>query len=124
LVIVFSAISSVACGPQVLVDHQADADVYVRALCEDLCSKYVECAPIPEEVEDCIVPECIESLSDEFQDPCFAEWDEFRRCQAELESCEEFFDVHIQTHPGSTCHDAFVVFADCRTEHPHISDEG
>jgi hypothetical protein len=120
---VASVVGAVACGPHVLVDHQADAEVYVQALCEETCSKYDECEPDPVQFGECVVSECIENLSEDFNDPCFAEWDEFRRCQVERESCEEQFDVHIETRPGSVCHDVYVVYTTCRTEHPQPLDD-
>jgi len=102
---------------------EADADVYVGTYCENRCAKYDECAPIPEQFGECSVSSCIEELTDEFDDPCFAEWDEFRRCLIERETCDEYFDMNIQTHPGSICHDLFVVFSECRSEHPGPTDD-
>lgn len=121
--VVVSVVGSVACGPHVLVEHQADAEVYVQALCEEICSKYDECAPLPEQFDDCMVSECVDYSIGEVHDPCFAEWDEFQRCRVERESCEDFFDPHITTLPGSLCHEVYVVYTTCRTEHPRPSDE-
>lgn len=108
----------VACGPEVSLDYGADADVYVRAQCEDKCAKYEECAPLPDNYEECSVTRCVELYSATFDDPCFAEEDEFFRCLIERESCEEYFDGHIPSLPGSICYEFLVVFGECRLDHP------
>ena len=94
----------------------ADAEVYARAVCENLCAKYDECSPIPESFNTCTVPECIDSFFEKFEDPdepCLIEGIELSRCRAERESCDEFFDAHLETSPGSICYDFFVVLVEC-----------
>lgn len=107
------------CGPEVSLNHGADADVYVRAICEDRCAKYDECIDlVPEGTEDCSVERCVESQMIDFSDPCFAEEDEFFRCRAERLSCEEYTDPNIDTSPGTICYEFLFAFGLCRERHP------
>jgi hypothetical protein len=108
-----------ACRPEITLDFKADAETYIRALCEDRVAKYEECDPDFEPS----LEECIENFRSDFDDPCFAELDEFARCLVERLSCEEFLDVHIDTSPGSICRDFFVVVGECRSDHPRPSDD-
>lgn len=113
-------IAGLGCGPEVsLASHGADAEVYVRALCEDRLDKYVECAGyVPESHQGFSVEECIEAQTADFDDPCFAENDEFFRCRDDRLSCEEYFDINIQTSPGSACYELFILVGDCLGRHP------
>lgn len=113
-------IAGPACGPEVsLASQGADAEVYVRALCEDRLDKYVECAAyVPESHQGFSLDECIEGQTADFDDPCFAENDEFFRCRHDRLSCEEYFAVNIQTTPGSACYDLWILVGDCLGRHP------
>jgi hypothetical protein len=122
-VVGFCLIASAACGPDITVSHEADAAVYTHALCEDICAKYDDCAPIPDTFEDCTVESCVEFHSAGFDDPCFAEEDEFFRCRFERLSCDEYFNAGIDAGPGSTCFDFLVVFNECRMHHPRPVDD-
>jgi hypothetical protein len=119
----FALFGCIACGPLVVEDHRADAEVYIQAFCEDACAKHEECAPDPERWEDCVSSECIDRLVEKLHDPCFAEWHEFLRCGVERENCEELYDVHVETRPGSLCGDVYTVYTTCRTEHGYPSDD-
>lgn len=115
-----------ACGPEVsLASQGADAEVYVRAWCEDRLDKSVECAAhIPEGYEEFTVADCIETQTAQFDDPCFAEKAEFFRCRHERLSCQEYFDPNIQTPPGSACYDFRVLVLMCFERHPESGDDG
>jgi hypothetical protein len=107
------------CGPEVTLDFKADAETYIRAMCEETVAKFEECAPNDDPF---VLEECIERQWD-FDDPCFAEADEFSRCRVERLTCEEYLDVHIETSPGSICHDFFVALGECRSDHPRQSGD-
>lgn len=114
----FLLVTCVACGPEVTLDFDADAETYVRAWCEDRAAKYEECVPVVEQIErPFILEECIEDEL-EFDDPCFAEEIEFGRCRLERLSCEEYLDVQVDTRPGSVCYDSVVAAGRCRANQP------
>lgn len=110
-----------ACSPEPLAHEGADAEVYIRALCEDACSRWEDCAPLPSGFDDCSVEECIDRLSDELDRPCFEPKLEYSRCRVERESCEEYFAMTIQTGPETACYDVLVVSQTCIERH---SDPG
>lgn len=110
------------CAPDVPVDDGdgADAEVYARAVCENLCTKYEECAPVPESFGTCVASECVDMFFEKFEDPdepCFVEEVELKRCWTERESCDEFFDVHLETMPGSVCYDFVAIVVECISAH-------
>lgn len=109
------SIACAACSPEQLDREGADAEVYIRAFCEDGCSKWEECAPLPSGTEDCSVEECIEQFfsPDEIDRPCFEPKLEYSRCRIERESCEEYFAMGIQTGPETACYDILVVAQTC-----------
>jgi len=104
----------IACGPELSLDLDLDADHYIRVRCEDACARFDECAPIPEIWGDCSVSDCIESPYTSLDDPCFAHEDEFSRCRIERLSCDERFNVEgdLGTSPGSACFEFLVVFSE------------
>jgi len=110
----------IACSTEISVDRNPDIEVYIRDLCEDRCSKYDECSPVPDPWGSCSVSECIDSDLSIFEDPCFALSLEFFRCRTERTSCEEHFNVegNIGTSPGSICYEFIVDFSECRLLHP------
>lgn len=108
-----------SCGSDVsLSTEAADAEVYIRAVCEDRCAKWDDCAPVPVSAERCSIQECIDFQWAGLYDPCFAEEDEFFRCRVERLTCSEFFDLNIETSPGSACYEFLVLASECRLRHP------
>lgn len=102
-----------SCGPEVTLTHEADAEVYVRAMCEDGVARYEECDPDPEGLEPFTLEECIETHST-FDDPCFAELDELWRCRFERLSCDELLSMDIDASPDSTCFEFLDNTSECR----------
>lgn len=110
--------SAIACSPEIVLDPQeADAEVYVRALCEEKCAKFDECAPVPDHAGECILSRCIESYSSELDRPCFAQEDEWERCRVERESCAEYFSQNINTRPDSPCYALLNVATNCISQY-------
>jgi hypothetical protein len=111
-------LASVACADEER-RPRVDADLYIEQFCEEDLEKQAECAPLSEHV----IPwaefdECVEDWSARAEEePCFAETAEFVRCMRERESCEEYLDLGIATHPGSLCHAVAVVLRECVGEH-------
>lgn len=85
-------------------------------MCEDRLTKYQDCDPDPEMFESITLEGCIGYQSD-FDDPCFAEEDEFFRCRVERLSCDDYFDIDIDTRPGSPCFEFLVMTNECRLRH-------
>jgi hypothetical protein len=112
-----AAMLGVACGPEATTQGEAEADVYVLALCEEICAKYEECAPDPERYEECTVPTCVEAFFTDVDDPCFEANAELARCFTERETCDEDFDLVIDTSPDSICYDFVVLAHTCAEQH-------
>jgi hypothetical protein len=102
-----------ACSPEISVQGVANAEVYIQSLCEEICSKYEECSPDPEMYGDCTLSHCTEEFLIDLDEPCFAERVELKRCWIERETCDEYFDVFLDTRPGSVCYDLAVVSHAC-----------
>lgn len=99
-------------------DREADAEMYVLALCEDRIAKYDECEEFVPAGWEQTLEECIEAQTEDFDDPCFPEEDEFARCLQERETCEDFFDVYVGTTPDSACFELWVLLGQCLVSHP------
>jgi hypothetical protein len=91
--------------------------VYVRSHCEDICARWDECAPVPEEYGTCDVDECVAFRLDPPVDPCLGPRVELARCYAERESCEEYFGMGIPAGPGTVCHEFAALALACLQEH-------
>jgi hypothetical protein len=98
-------------------DRLADAEVYVRSHCEDICARRDECAPVPEYFETCDVEECVAFRLDPPIDPCLGPRVELARCYAERESCADYFDMTIPTGPGTVCEELVNLAVECLEEH-------
>ncbi len=93
----------------------ADAEIYVRALCEDRSARCESCGEIPENWRTaCDLESCIETgLERAAELECFAQEDEFDRCRFERLSCEDYLSQNIDTSPGSTCYSEIQAAVDC-----------
>lgn len=109
--------SLAGCPPHDPPEQSADAVVYAQAYCQDLCAKFDECSPVPESFDECLVDECVESYLGNEADPCLSFNVESVRCRIERETCEEFFDLHIDTTPNSICYDVVEPLLRCAVEH-------
>ena len=105
---------SAACAPEPSEQHGADAEVYLRAFCEDVCAKFDECAPLPQSTEECDVNRCV----DGYNEPCLVEKVEWVRCLVERESCEDYFDAYLDTTPNGICFEFVAPTIECAAEHP------
>ncbi len=108
---------STGCAPEEEPLYRADAEVYAEAYCGELCRKYDACAPVPESVGVCYVEECVDELLAEFDAPCTELNTEVVRCRVQRESCEEFFDLVIDTTPASVCYDQVLASDTCFQQH-------
>lgn len=113
------------CADRPPEDAEVDARVYVEAFCAEFCDKYDTCSPVPESWGTCDFEECVEwNLVDFSEDPCPAEWIEFNRCRYERLSCEEHFDMDIDTRPGSVCSEQVDDLVLCEAMHQDASGGG
>lgn len=108
-----------ACSSKVSVSGGVDAEEYVEALCEELCAKYDECSPDPDVFDECAADGCFDAFMAEIDEPCFEERVELKRCWMERESCGEYFDLLLDTRPGSICYELVVSATACVEQNGH-----
>ena len=108
---------SMACHSEISVPYEADANIYIQAVCEELCERYDECTPDPELHGECVFSECVDELAASLDDPCFIEKIEMSRCRLERETCDEYFDTQLETNPGSVCYDLVLIAFGCIERH-------
>jgi hypothetical protein len=111
-------LASVACADEER-RPRVDAEFYIEQFCREDLEKQAECAPLPDYLVSWRdLDECVEEWRARAEEePCFAESAELTRCRRERESCEEYLDLGVATHPGSLCHAVAAVLRECIGEH-------
>ena len=111
---------AVSCQPDAtLPSFDADAEVYIEAICSDRVDKCTECAPVPDSWQgSCDYDACVDAAEGTLADDvaCFEELKEFSRCRLERLACNEYYVMDIDTSPGSTCYSEYLAFGPCNAE--------